>query len=252
MPFLLSQLVVKRFLYTVAVMNTLLLGVCGWLFLAPSGGANQTAPAFSPSNSIAPASAIPDQPGLAGAAFQPHPAQPAAAGAFVDDRASHPVLAGSVSGEPDVGTSGPDRISLAWSSEPDSDQLSNAGEVTRAFTVLQAQPPGQATAHTAAESFAIAATSPAAASNAAAPAPAVPLAFTTSPNGATPTQAAALGRLRQDFVDNLGGQNQNPNTPAYAQSWQTAQVLSDSNYAQQFGWQAFVQAQLAQVHGSVQ
>ena len=78
---------------------------------------------------------------------------------------------------------------------------------------------------------------------------AVPLAFTTSAEGATPSQAAALGRLENDFADDLGGPNQNPDDPAYAQNWQAAQALSDANFAQQFGWQAFVKAQLAQVHG---
>jgi hypothetical protein len=47
----------------------------------------------------------------------------------------------------------------------------------------------------------------------------------------------------------VNGANKQPNSPAYTSVWQSAQELSDSNYAQQFGTQAFINAQLAQVHG---
>jgi hypothetical protein len=77
----------------------------------------------------------------------------------------------------------------------------------------------------------------------------VPLAFTTSPEGATPGQAATLDRLQRVFASRVNGANKQPNSPAYTSVWQSAQELSDSNYAQQFGTQAFINAQLAQVHG---
>jgi len=252
MPFLLSQLVVKRFLYTVAVLNTLLLGVCGWLFLAPSGRAHQIVPAFSPSESSAPASAIPDQPGLAGAAFQSPSTKSATASAPEHEPQTRVVLAASVSGDPDGHPSQPGRLANAWSSDPDQGTVPDSGQAVRAPTILAASPSAQAARRIESASLVAAVNPPAASSDVSTPAPAVPLAFTTSADGATPSQAAALGRLRQDFVNNLGGPNQNPDTPAYAQNWQAAQALSDSNYAQQFGLQAFVQAQLAQFHGHAQ
>jgi hypothetical protein len=250
MPFLFSQLVVKRFLYTVAVLNTALLGVCAYLFLAPSSGGSGTVPVFTASKSFAPASAIPDQPGLAGAAFQPRSIQPAPDSVPGREPAARVVLAASVSGEPDGRPAQPGRVTDSWSSDPEENSVHDSGPVMLAPTILEAATSTQSAVHIGSASFAAAVTSPAAASDVRAPA--VPLAFTTSANGATPSQAAALGRLQQGFVNDLGGQNQNPNTPAYAQSWQAAQALSDSNYAQQFGWQAFVQAQLAQVHGGAQ
>jgi len=243
---------VKRFLYTVAVMNTLLLGVCGWLFLAPSGGAHQTAPALSHSGSFAPASAIPGQPGLAGAALQSPSTEQAAASAPEHEPETRVVLAASISGEPAGHPAQPGRLTDAWSSDPDQGSALDSGQAMRAPAILEASPSAQVCGHIESATFVAAVNSQAASSDVSAPVSSVPLAFTTSADGATPSQAAALGRLRQDFVNNLGGPNQNPDTPAYAQSWQTAQSLSDSNYAQQFGWQAFVHAQLAQVHGGVQ
>jgi hypothetical protein len=78
---------------------------------------------------------------------------------------------------------------------------------------------------------------------------AVPLAFTTPADGATPAQAATLGRLQSEFATAVNSQGQSSTDPAYAQTWQAAQELSDSNYEQQFGTEAFIQAQLAQAHG---
>ena len=78
----------------------------------------------------------------------------------------------------------------------------------------------------------------------------VPLAYTTGADGATPSQAAALNRLQTDFNKSVTGQGGDPNSVAYLQAWKAAQAISDSNYEQQFGTVAFVQEQLAQVHGS--
>jgi hypothetical protein len=77
----------------------------------------------------------------------------------------------------------------------------------------------------------------------------VPLALTTSADGATPSQAAALDHLRQDFVNTVAGNGQPFDSQAYVRTWQNAQQSSDSNFAQQFGTEAFIEAQLAQYHG---
>jgi hypothetical protein len=77
----------------------------------------------------------------------------------------------------------------------------------------------------------------------------IPLAYTTSTDGATPSQAATLYRVQKDFADDLAAQGQSPDDLAYARAWRAAQTLSDSHFEQQFGAQAFIQAQLAQVHG---
>ena len=60
-------------------------------------------------------------------------------------------------------------------------------------------------------------------------APTLPLAFATPANGApplSPTQAAAVTRLQQNFVDNLQGLD--PASQDYAKAWQTYQPNSDA------------------------
>lgn len=150
MPFLLSQLVVKRVLYTMAVVNIalLLLGVSGYLVQVPSTGAHRTAPAWTLPKSSAPASA----PG-----YEP---------------VSRIVLGGSVSGEPNGRRSVPGWFAEAWSPDPDHVSTGNDSELTNAPIILEASV-GQPT--------------------------------------------AALGRLQHRLINDLGGQNQNPSTPAYAQ-----------------------------------
>ncbi|MGA3169507.1 MAG: hypothetical protein ABSE62_00695 [Chthoniobacteraceae bacterium] len=81
------------------------------------------------------------------------------------------------------------------------------------------------------------------------PAASTPLALTTPADGATPSQAAVLQRLQNDFVSSVSTPGQNFDSAAYAKTWRVAQELSDSNFAQQFGSEAFIEAQLAQVHG---
>jgi hypothetical protein len=83
--------------------------------------------------------------------------------------------------------------------------------------------------------------------NEAPPSASIPFAFTVSPDGATPVQADKLHQLQSRFVSDVGSQNQSPSDPAYAKTWQAAQSSSDATFAQQFGWQAFVQQQIAQV-----
>jgi hypothetical protein len=78
---------------------------------------------------------------------------------------------------------------------------------------------------------------------------AVPLAFTTPDDGATPSQQAALDRLRSEFAGSLDAQGTDPNSSEYARLWRQEQEANDSSFEQQFGTQAFIEAQLAQAHG---
>ena len=61
------------------------------------------------------------------------------------------------------------------------------------------------------------------------------------------TQLAKLDALRQNFVDAIGGPNQNPSDPAYLQRWQTAQQMSDQQFILDFGTQAFMSQQQKRV-----
>ncbi len=61
----------------------------------------------------------------------------------------------------------------------------------------------------------------------------------------TPQQLAQLESLRQEFVNDVGGTNQDPNDPAYLQRWREAQPANDGRFKMLFGWQAFVQQQLS-------
>lgn len=114
--------------------------------------------------------------------------------------------------------------------------------------------PGQGQAQTATGVF----VNPVAQSNGSTPvagfqyAVSVPLAFTTSDEGATPSQGAALDRIRRDFNDNIASQKLGPDAPGYGEAWRAAQEVSDSTYEQQFGADAFIAAQLARVHGGLQ
>ena len=85
---------------------------------------------------------------------------------------------------------------------------------------------------------------------AAAASPGIPLAFTAYDDGATasPSQAATLANLQDQFKNEVG-QTHNPNDPAYAEKWMNAEEESDANFRRLLGWQAYVQAQLAQLHG---
>ena len=57
--------------------------------------------------------------------------------------------------------------------------------------------------------------------------------------------AAALEQLRQDFVDAVGGLNQNASDPVYARVWKQAQMTSDQRFIQQYGFEAFNNYQIA-------
>jgi hypothetical protein len=72
----------------------------------------------------------------------------------------------------------------------------------------------------------------------------VPLAF-MDPNPAAPplnpVQQVAVAQLRNTFVADVGGQNQDPSDPQYAANWQTAQQSSDQRMRAQLGTQAYLQ-----------
>ena len=56
----------------------------------------------------------------------------------------------------------------------------------------------------------------------------------------TESQQSVLDGLQQNFVDAIGGTNQNPSAPEYLRRWMDAQWQSDLQYRQKFGWQAFM------------
>ncbi len=59
------------------------------------------------------------------------------------------------------------------------------------------------------------------------------------------TALPVLDQLRRDFIEAVGGQNQDANDPAYPQRWRQAQTQSDRRFMQQYGAQAFQKYQLA-------
>jgi len=61
--------------------------------------------------------------------------------------------------------------------------------------------------------------------------------------GLNPQQTAILDNLRQNFVEAIGGANQDPGDSTYASRWTKAQADSDDQYRLKFGWQAFERMQ---------
>lgn len=75
----------------------------------------------------------------------------------------------------------------------------------------------------------------------------IPLAFTPIPPAvaaANPQVADAIQGLQQDFINAVGGPNQNPNDPAYYQRWVTAQKSLDEQYHLLVGDEAFLVEQM--------
>jgi hypothetical protein len=58
-------------------------------------------------------------------------------------------------------------------------------------------------------------------------------------------QSQILERLRQNFVQSIGGTNQDPNDPAYLARWQKAQPEADDMVRTMFGTAAFQAYQMA-------
>jgi hypothetical protein len=57
----------------------------------------------------------------------------------------------------------------------------------------------------------------------------------------TEEEEATYRRLQQQFVNAIGGENQNPADPDYLKRWRAAQTLSDAMFKQQFGGQAYME-----------
>jgi hypothetical protein len=58
--------------------------------------------------------------------------------------------------------------------------------------------------------------------------------------GLDASQQAAIAQVRQQFINNIGGPNQNPNDPAYLPRWQTAENSADDQLRGLLGAQAYM------------
>jgi hypothetical protein len=63
--------------------------------------------------------------------------------------------------------------------------------------------------------------------------------------GLNESQQQVVAQIRQDFIDNVGGTNQDPNDPAYLERWQKAQPESDQMIKAMLGTRVFEDYQLA-------
>jgi hypothetical protein len=61
----------------------------------------------------------------------------------------------------------------------------------------------------------------------------------------SPQQAQVVNDLRQKFIQDVGGPNQNPNDPAYSQRWQASQPQADLDLCGMLGINAFQSYQIA-------
>jgi hypothetical protein len=246
MTILYSQLTTKPILLSMAAANFLLLGVCGYLFCRPAENRSpgNTGGVFywSKDSAIDPRGAVWNGRGKEGAkAGGTYTYNPAADSRFFAD-------SGRPSTYAEQGDTEPGEEAFSTASESLSHAAGEQASGETSASVGQPGRPWQSAGGIAAPAItsdilekASAITPPANG--------ATPLAFSTSDDGATPEQAAALDRLREDFITNVSGEGQNFDNAAYAKTWQEAQELSDSNYEQQFGAEAFIDAQLSQVHG---
>src|SRR5271165_2999215 len=61
----------------------------------------------------------------------------------------------------------------------------------------------------------------------------------------TPDQQEVIDQLQQSFLDEIGGENQNPNDPHYRERWEQATWLINQQLKAQLGQQFFFQYQMA-------
>jgi hypothetical protein len=80
-------------------------------------------------------------------------------------------------------------------------------------------------------------------STAPAPSQAVQAASATSTASSSP-DSAALESIKEKFMQDIGGPNQDPNDPAYLARWKTALEESDARFRATFGREAFIQYDL--------
>jgi hypothetical protein len=66
----------------------------------------------------------------------------------------------------------------------------------------------------------------------------------STPAPVSAAEQAILDRIQNNFVQAVGGANQDPNDPAYLERWQAAQQVSDAEYKKFFGGRAYVQRQM--------
>jgi hypothetical protein len=74
-------------------------------------------------------------------------------------------------------------------------------------------------------------------------APSYPLAFQNvnmDALGFNATQKAAIAQVQQQFINDIGGPNQNPDDPAYLPKWQKAQINADDTLRGLLGNQAYM------------
>jgi hypothetical protein len=58
-------------------------------------------------------------------------------------------------------------------------------------------------------------------------------------------QEAALSELREQFISEIGGPDQDPADPVYGERWQDAQPRSDSALIGELGRKPFLELQMA-------
>jgi hypothetical protein len=61
----------------------------------------------------------------------------------------------------------------------------------------------------------------------------------------TPGQQQVLDRLQQNFLDQIGGADQDPNDPQYRQRWEEARPLIDQQLKAQLGQEFFIRYETA-------
>jgi len=64
----------------------------------------------------------------------------------------------------------------------------------------------------------------------------------------TPEQQKVLDRLQQNFLEQIGGANQDPNDPQYRQRWEEARPLIDEQLKAQLGQDFFIEYETATVN----
>jgi len=242
MPILLSQLLLKPWLYLVALANALVLGLLGILLFLPQG-------AGGPFTSSHPA-----QPGPAGISHLVAGANTVSASTSLESprfsdssNTGHlPAVNSFVPASSARGTTfadSPVEQSLPSTTSNVEDSSYRAGRqlintsANAPENYREIQPSGAA--------LLAGASGP---TNQKPQDVAIPLAFTTPDDAATPSQQAALERLRSEFASEIGSQGGDPNSLEYARLWRQEQATNDSSFEQQFGTQAFIDAQLAQDH----
>jgi len=70
--------------------------------------------------------------------------------------------------------------------------------------------------------------------------------------GLNEEQMQVVNNLREDFTQQVGGENQDPNDPAYLARWQQAQPAMDDMLQGMLGEQVYTKLQMLQLTGGTQ